>query len=259
RKKIIDWLSPLNFFVRQDDIFSTRQEGTGEWLLQEKKFRQWESFIGGVLWCRGIPGVGKTVLASMVVNYLTTKYKPTRKIGVGCIYLNHKETEIQTPGNLLSGLWSQLVHEKPLGSLAYNTHTEHTKKGTRPSMGEVQALLHDAITKWSKVYIVVDALDEYPEDDRQILLNDLAPCATVNLIVMSRPHIKLPGLFKSVEAIDIHVNPRDIHQYIDVRIQNSSRLSNHLKSRPELRDEIHSKITNSGAEMWVPYVCSIRP
>ncbi|KAJ6449260.1 hypothetical protein C8R45DRAFT_1045102 [Mycena sanguinolenta] len=62
RKRIIEWVSPLNFFVRQDDIFSTRQEGTGEWLLNEKQFKRWESSIGGVLWCRGIPGVGKTVL-----------------------------------------------------------------------------------------------------------------------------------------------------------------------------------------------------
>ncbi|KAJ7828851.1 hypothetical protein B0H14DRAFT_2366900, partial [Mycena olivaceomarginata] len=111
-------------------------------------------------------------------------------------YLNHKETEIQTPRNLLSGLWSQLVHGKPLGSLVYNTHAEHTEKGTRPSMAEVQALLHNAIAQWSKVYIIIDALDEYPEDDRQIMLNDLASCATVNLRVMSRPHIKLPGHLK---------------------------------------------------------------
>ncbi|KAJ6495144.1 hypothetical protein C8R45DRAFT_986215 [Mycena sanguinolenta] len=66
RKTIIEWLSPLNFFQRQDDIFSTRQEGTGEWLLKKKEFNRWESSVGGVLWCRGIPGVGKTVLASMV-------------------------------------------------------------------------------------------------------------------------------------------------------------------------------------------------
>ncbi|KAJ7716646.1 hypothetical protein B0H14DRAFT_3012795, partial [Mycena olivaceomarginata] len=33
RAQIIDWLSPLNFFLRQADISRTRQPGTGEWLL----------------------------------------------------------------------------------------------------------------------------------------------------------------------------------------------------------------------------------
>ncbi|KAF8157564.1 hypothetical protein K438DRAFT_338591 [Mycena galopus ATCC 62051] len=132
----------------------------------------------------------------MVVNYLTTKYKPTGSIGVACIYLNHKETEIQTPRNLLSGLWSQLVHDKPLGSLVYNTHAEHTKKGTRPSMAEVWALLHNAIAQWSKAYIIVDALDEYPEDKRHILLKDVGSLgATVNLVVTSRPNITATGRF----------------------------------------------------------------
>ncbi|KAF8198806.1 hypothetical protein K438DRAFT_1823723 [Mycena galopus ATCC 62051] len=107
REKIIDWLSPLNFFVRQDDIFITQQEGTGEWLLHEEQFKQWESSIGGVLWCHGIPGVGKTVLAygisqnseylqfcptrSLVVNHLTNKHKATSNFGVACIYLDHKQ------------------------------------------------------------------------------------------------------------------------------------------------------------------------
>ncbi|KAJ7840183.1 hypothetical protein B0H14DRAFT_2158627, partial [Mycena olivaceomarginata] len=252
RKKIIDWLSPLNFFVRHDEIFSTRQEGTGEWLLNEKQFKRWESSSGGLLWCRGIPGVGKTVLASMVVNYLTTKYQTTSNIGLACIYLNHKETEMQTPRNVLSGLWRQLVHDKPLGSLAYKTHAEHTEKGTRPSMAEVQALLHDAIGQWSKVYIIVDAIDEYPENDRQILLNDLALCATANLMVMSRPHIQLLGPFQNCLAIDIRTNPGDIRRYIQyAHTRNSARLSSHLESRPELRDEIYSKITDSGAEMFL--------
>ncbi|KAJ7866012.1 hypothetical protein B0H14DRAFT_2347675, partial [Mycena olivaceomarginata] len=118
-------------------------------------------------------------------------------------------------------------------------------------MAETRGLLQNAIVQWSKVYIIVDALDEYPEDDRQILLNDLASGATINLMIMSRPHIQLLGPFKNYEAINIHPNPGDIHRYIDARIWNSSRLSSHLKSRPELRDEIHAKITDSGAEMFL--------
>ncbi|KAJ7830091.1 hypothetical protein B0H14DRAFT_2366107, partial [Mycena olivaceomarginata] len=224
----------------------------GEWLLRKEQFKGWESSVGGVMWCRGIPGVGKTVLASIVVNYLTTKYKPTSSIGVACIYLNHKETEVQTPRNLLSGLWSQLVHEKPLGSLVYNTHAEHTKKGTRPSMAEVRALLHNAIAQWSKVYIIVDALDEYPEDKRHILLKDVGSLgAIVNLIVTSRPNITVTGRFSNLEVVDIKADPNDIHQYIEAHIQNSEWLSKQVQTFPELQDEFHSKITDAGDGMFL--------
>ncbi|KAF8184574.1 hypothetical protein K438DRAFT_1837510 [Mycena galopus ATCC 62051] len=62
RHKIIAWYSPLNFFLRQEDIFSTHQEGTGKWFLESEKFMQWKSERGQVLWCQGIPGAGKTVI-----------------------------------------------------------------------------------------------------------------------------------------------------------------------------------------------------
>jgi hypothetical protein len=54
RDAIIEWLSPLNFFIRQQDISETRQPGTGEWLLDDLKFQDWKSNSGGVLWCSGI-------------------------------------------------------------------------------------------------------------------------------------------------------------------------------------------------------------
>jgi hypothetical protein len=157
---------------------------------------------------------------------------------------------MQTPQNLISGLWKQLVDGKPLGQLAHSIHSEHFEKGTRPLMDQLQELLHNAIAQWFKVYIIVDALDEYPEDKRQILLKELGSLgATVNVMVTSRPHIELAGVSAHFETMDIHTDLIDIHRYIDARLQNSNQLSNHLKSRPELRDEIHSKIISAGDGM----------
>jgi hypothetical protein len=33
-RDIVSWLSPLNFWSKQNDVFNTRLEGTGEWLLE---------------------------------------------------------------------------------------------------------------------------------------------------------------------------------------------------------------------------------
>ncbi|KAJ7483680.1 hypothetical protein FB451DRAFT_976648, partial [Mycena latifolia] len=63
RQNILDWMSPLNFLQRQADVFGALQSGTGEWLLGEAGFQEWESGSGKVLFCRGIPGAGKTILA----------------------------------------------------------------------------------------------------------------------------------------------------------------------------------------------------
>jgi hypothetical protein len=54
RTRIIDWLSPINFFLRQADISNVRQPGTGEWLLADPHFQEWKNGSGRTLWCRGI-------------------------------------------------------------------------------------------------------------------------------------------------------------------------------------------------------------
>ncbi|KAJ7828046.1 hypothetical protein B0H14DRAFT_3466574 [Mycena olivaceomarginata] len=54
RAQIIDWFSPINFFLRHADVSRARQPGTGRWLLVDPQFMEWESGIGGTLWCYGM-------------------------------------------------------------------------------------------------------------------------------------------------------------------------------------------------------------
>jgi hypothetical protein len=54
RIQIIDWLSPINFFLRQVDISRERQAGTGGWLLVDPHFQKWKYDAGRTLWCHGI-------------------------------------------------------------------------------------------------------------------------------------------------------------------------------------------------------------
>jgi hypothetical protein len=54
RKKIIEWFSPLNFFLRQADLLGTRQPGTGGWILETALFKKWKSGAVNTVWCRGM-------------------------------------------------------------------------------------------------------------------------------------------------------------------------------------------------------------
>ena len=60
RRAIADWLSPLNFWTKQNDTFDRRQEGTGKWLLDSDEFRDWLSGTGNTLWCPGIRMINPT-------------------------------------------------------------------------------------------------------------------------------------------------------------------------------------------------------
>ena len=58
-RNIVRWLSHLNFWSKQDDTFERRQEGTGNWLLNDSTFQGWVNGKFNVLWC---PGDRKTAL-----------------------------------------------------------------------------------------------------------------------------------------------------------------------------------------------------
>ncbi|KAJ7453724.1 ankyrin repeat-containing domain protein [Mycena latifolia] len=253
RDQILEWITSLNGFQRQAEIFGVWQPGTGEWFLADAEFRDWESSTQRILWCRGMPGAGKTVLVSMVVNHLRLQSQKTNT-AVACMYLNHKEIEMQTPANLLASLWKQLVVDKPMPPAVHKLYKDHHERGTRPSPDEVLKILHSAIGEYSKVYLIVDGLDEYPEAPCLKLLEYLSmamTAPTVKLMLTSRPHITLDSFFQGWRTLDIDATENDIRQYIDARIRKSPRLSKHVRTRPDLSEEIKSRILSNVEGMFL--------
>jgi hypothetical protein len=184
----------------------------------------------------------------MVVDHLNTQAQ-NQNVGVACIYLNHKETEVQTVSNLLSGLWRQLVFGKDVTSQVQELYKQHTEKGTRPLLDNIHLALCAAITQFSKVYIVVDAVDEYPEN--QWHLHPIEIRSTVNLMITSRPHIT--PIADSV-VLQICANDKDIQSYVDGYIKQSPQLSKLVKMKPELKEKIGTKMRNTVDGMYVPII-----
>ncbi|KAF8188272.1 ankyrin repeat-containing domain protein, partial [Mycena galopus ATCC 62051] len=214
-------------------------------------FKQWKISSGKTLWCRGIPGSGKTVLASVVVDHFKEVTR-SENAALAFIYLNHKEIQSQSPSNLLAALWRQLMIGKTISeaSRIQWLYEEHSEKGTRPSLAEIHEVLSLEVAQWRKIYIVVDALDEYPEDERVVLLNYLTTLGpTVNLMLTSRSHITLPSLPYMI--VEIRASNKDIRQFVDQRIQYHSWLSLHVKTLPELREQIITRIVGAVDGMFL--------
>jgi AAA+ superfamily predicted ATPase len=62
---ILEWLTPIDYAPQQNDFISKLQKGTGQWLLNSNEFRQWVINRNQILFCPGMPGAGKTMLASI--------------------------------------------------------------------------------------------------------------------------------------------------------------------------------------------------
>lgn len=87
---IFDWLTPIDFVSQQHDFIARRQQGTGQWLLDSAEFEAWVETNKQTLFCPGIPGGRKTILTSIVVKELTTRFSNDSTIGIAYIYFNFR-------------------------------------------------------------------------------------------------------------------------------------------------------------------------
>ncbi|KAK7996637.1 putative RPE1-D-ribulose-5-phosphate 3-epimerase [Apiospora arundinis] len=68
--KILDWLTQTEYGPQHSDYRQKRVPGTGQWLLDSEKYQSWRSTPSQTLFCPGIPGAGKTILTSVVIEDL---------------------------------------------------------------------------------------------------------------------------------------------------------------------------------------------
>jgi hypothetical protein len=169
---------------------------------------------------------------------------------VAIIYLNHKESDAHSPSKLLASVWRQLVFRKPISADVRRLYEEYHEPRTRPSLDEDHVLLCSIIKDYSKVSIIVDALDEYPEEPRHILLGHLLALGpAVNLMVTSRPHITIDPV-NSFDTLEIRATEADLRNYLDGQIRRSHRLSKHI-ANSDLREAIEARIIQRCDGMYV--------
>lgn len=169
---IAEWLSPFNFPQQKTDYLDRRQEGTGLWLIKLDQFKQWTKGSRETLICPGIPGSGKTMLASIVIDHLERELQ-NETVGVAYIYCSYKSQ--QTLANLLGSILKQLVQNQTiLNKDLENLYQKHRDKGTSLSFAELREQLLPLMEPYSRVFVIVDALDECADkDERTCLISTL--------------------------------------------------------------------------------------
>jgi len=94
---ILKWLTPIDYALQQTDFIKRREAGTGEWLLNLSEFQTWLKADKQTLFCPGIPGSGKTILASVVINELMTRFGNDEAVGIAYIYFGNMSRKSKRP------------------------------------------------------------------------------------------------------------------------------------------------------------------
>jgi hypothetical protein len=135
---LLDWLSPSSFCGPYDQHCEAHLEGSGEWLLSSEKYRNWKSSNeSDLLWVRGKPGSGKSVLAAVTVTDLKLEVDPETALGYA--FCQRADESFQDHSKIFAALAKQVSQHKsniePILEMEYKA--SHSTSG--PSLREPSA------------------------------------------------------------------------------------------------------------------------
>ncbi|KAF1362395.1 hypothetical protein EJ07DRAFT_25766, partial [Lizonia empirigonia] len=109
RRQIIDWFGPGSFSPACNDAQKVRSTDTFKWLLESSHITTWRVDPHSKIWLHGIPGCGKTVFASAVVETLTEHCQKDRSQLLAYYFFEFASREKGTISSFLCAVLSQLV------------------------------------------------------------------------------------------------------------------------------------------------------
>ncbi|KAH6894848.1 hypothetical protein BKA70DRAFT_1199780 [Coprinopsis sp. MPI-PUGE-AT-0042] len=196
----------------QLDTLAKATDGTCIWLTRGEMFVFWVK-NGKILWGIGIPGAGKTVLASIVIRYL--EWLENTSEGVVCVaYVYLRYSEPLVVRDILESMVKQIVerHDDLIPTIEA-LYARHEKEKTKPSQQDLVEVLEGFIRYGKTLFFVLDAFDEMRAEDRPILLN-LLVTLDAKLFITSRPLEPLQQQFSYARVFNIAASTSDLNLHI---------------------------------------------
>lgn len=155
--KIMRWLCPPNPSTNANQARTLHHEGTGAWLLESPFFQSWYLGSHRHLWLYGLAGCGKTVLSAIVLDYLA---KATDGL-ILSFFFDFNDIAKQTLEGLLRSLAFQLFQSGVDSAYYLDALLQANQNGNdQPTTKALWAVVLKMLIVQSKVYIILDALDE---------------------------------------------------------------------------------------------------
>ncbi|CUS10689.1 unnamed protein product, partial [Tuber aestivum] len=228
--EVLVWLNAVDPEANYLSALDVRAPGTGNWLLRGREYVDWKEGREGVLWLYGMPGCGKSVLSATVIKDIEQLCEVSGDHAFAYFYFTFSDPKKQNLLNMLLSLIGQLA--KGLSDCDFpnevkNLYRNSEAIGKSPGIEDLKSAFSQIIKSYKKTFLILDALDEFPEPSRRSLLSWLSKLATDNkveslsILVTSRPKADIVRSLKPLKPSSISLESKTIDPDIRSYIHNS--------------------------------------
>ncbi|KAF7352041.1 putative Ankyrin repeat-containing protein [Mycena venus] len=232
RSQLLEWLQPPNSPPHglPTDIACP---GTGKWFLDSDVYVRWRTNGPSLLWCRGKPGVGKSILSSIVLQDICKNANASVGVHYFCDFAVGKQ---QNATSVLQSLVRQMLVHGNDGHISVLKRCRE-RLSAPPSLKDLfQAFIEMCELKSPGPYIVLDALDEL--EDRKVLLPLLGELVRVgcHIFATSRHIPDIADALTASEQIELEANRADLKLFVESELQASD--FSHLSGTSSIVDAV---------------------
>jgi hypothetical protein len=266
--KICSWLSAPDPSTNYHKAHKQRQAKTGLWLLESSKFAKWKESAASRLWLYGIPGCGKTILSSTIIEHLLQHCPDNTSMVTAYFYFDFNDKQKQDPELMLRSLLCQLLQRSVVIPKGVNALFSSCENGNRqPSLHALLEVTSQVMQQFTQVYVVLDALDECTQ--RSELMDMLETMAgwqleteagrqldNLHLLMTSRKEWdiekSLEGYVEGDDAVCLQrdVVDQDIQRYVQRRLRDDKGLAKWNKDAV-IKQEIEVALMCGARGMYV--------
>jgi len=202
---------------------------TGTWLIESKQFTDWKTNPNSFLWIYGIPGCGKTILSSTIIEDIIHHCSLNPALAVVYFYFDFNDIERQFHEKMIRSLITQLsIQSESIPLVLESLFSSKMNGRQQPMAGELLTTLRQMTRGFDETFIILDALDECR--DREQLLASIDEIVRwkregLHILATSRKEKDIEEGFeplmndKNKICIQSALVDNDIRSYIHERLQ----------------------------------------
>ncbi|KAK1983358.1 hypothetical protein LZ30DRAFT_748709 [Colletotrichum cereale] len=261
-QKIREWLSPPDTSTNSNIARESRHKGTGLWFLKSAAFKEWERGFRKHLWLHGMPGCGKTVLTTTILDHLAQM----DDLITLDFFFDFNDTSKQQPDDMFRSIAFQMYAKriesrKELDSLFASHDNGRRQPTTEVLFQRLQAMMQAQ----ARLCIVLDSLDECIKKSDLLKwigrLISSPKLPNVQLLATGRPEKEFMRAFSSWVGdsclpLDLDSMNTDIQSYIRSRLTTSKEFSK-WASTPHILQQIQEEIGAKAQGMFKWAACQL--